>query len=86
MDAGIVGAGRRIVGFERRVQAERAGPDVADIEAGLGDQQLPVIVDDAERARHFRQVVDDDRAVGHRLFEQFPAAMSNQNSLPDCGS
>ena len=56
------------------MQLERAGPDVADVEAGLGDEQLPLRVDDAERARHFGQVVDDDGAVWHRLFEQLFAA------------
>ena len=50
MDAGIVGAGRRIVGLERRVQRQRAGLDIADMQAGFGDEQLPLGVDDA-RAR-----------------------------------
>ena len=73
MDARIVRARQRIVGFERRVQAERTGPGVADMEAVLGDDELAVIVDHRNGARHERQLMDDCRTVREFLFEQFLA-------------
>ncbi len=70
-----------------RVQRQRAGPDVADMQAGLADDQLPLRVDDAERARHEGQIVDDrPRRPGMRFSSSFLPRMSNQKSLSDCGS
>ncbi|MGY3454461.1 hypothetical protein ACVILH_006803 [Bradyrhizobium sp. USDA 4353] len=55
MHARIVRPRRRIVGFEREVERQRAVGHGADVEPVLGDDQLPLGIDAAQRARHLSQ-------------------------------
>ena len=58
MDARIVGACQRVVGLDGRVQRQLAGRDIADLQAGLGGDQLALVVDDGDGAGHLAELMD----------------------------